>query len=86
MTQQTDELITCGHCYNDINTNNEHTHVIEKLDHLELCCDCFHQKYFDCDECNESFFKEEIHEYKEYWYCENCYNECKKEIDEQCLQ
>lgn len=80
---QEQDLMYCEICSKLLWNNDdidEDYHYIDET--IIACCDCFHDKYFECDECQETFEKDEIHEHKEYWFCENCYNVYIKEDNE----
>lgn len=44
-----------------------------------VCCSCFDTEWFDCDQCGNTFEKDEINMLEGETYCNNCYNEIKGE-------
>lgn len=74
--QTNNDLTYCELCNKLLWDNrgiDEDYHYIDEM--IVSCCDCFHQKYFECDQCNEAYELENKKEIDYDWYCTDCYNE-----------
>ena len=40
-----------------------------------ICQDCYEKECFICDECDEVFYKDELHVHEGKNYCEECFKE-----------
>lgn len=72
----TEELeYKCDKCDKVFDSNNEMIHTVEYNGCMDLCSKCYHKEFAECDNCNEDFYKYEIHRYNDdYWYCDECLN------------
>ena len=66
------ESSTCSCCGNEISKRDDNYQVI---DNNIYCNDCFNEKFFICDKCNEIFPIDEMNSHNDGYYCNTCFTE-----------
>lgn len=73
-------LDLCANCERDI--GDESFHVVN--DEVNWCCECFHQKYDTCENCDNDFEHEDMmivvtKDDNSEHYCQGCYDDLKEQ-------
>lgn len=72
--------VTCDCCHS--NCNRDDATWIESED-VYVCDECRDDHYFCCDECGEYFHNDDIHCHDDRTLCEDCYEECLDEEEDE---